>query len=44
MPAGSRAGDITKRLSEMWNSLSYEEQAQYNEEEDKEDEEDDCDE
>lgn len=37
MPAGSRAGDITKRLSEMWNSLSYEEQAQYNEEDDNED-------
>jgi hypothetical protein len=35
MPAGSRAGEITKKLSEMWNSLSEEEQAtyEYNEEE-----------
>lgn len=29
MPVGTRAGDITKKLSEMWNNLSYEEQTEY---------------
>lgn len=41
LPAGTRAGDITKRLSEMWNNLSYDEQANYEGENDENDGNDD---
>ena len=41
MPASAKAGDITKRLSEMWNALSVDQQLSYAN--NKNDVEEDCD-
>jgi hypothetical protein len=42
MPAGTRAGEVTKRLSEMWNNLSEEEQAEYECNQECEEDDSDC--
>ena len=38
LPVGTRAGDVTKRLSEMWNNLTEHEQMEY----ERDDDHDDC--